>query len=241
MTEIVFKEKYLSSEEMHNINMFYDTMNFGYGSSKGPYKAGWLELGWQGCWDTSARLHIESNPVHVLTERLQKDFGKMIFWRASLRHFHAPFDVHDDYPYKERDIKKLESLGIKHSPRVGPYESIEGKIIPKGYTFLVPTWWEKGYNAGTAFFNAPPKDGEPLYEDCQEVLPKFNEEHYRTREVKNRIFSVRQIVNWKNVGDLIGWENYTLHCSTHTPNWEYSRDKVVKRFLSIDCFIDTKN
>ena len=152
----------------------------------------------------------------------------MIFWRASLRHFHAPFDVHDDYPYKERDIEKLESLGIKHS-------------ITKGYTFLVPTWWEKGYNPGTAFFNAPPKDGEPLYEDCQEVLPKFSEQHYKTRELKNRIFSVRRIVDWKNVGDLVGWENYTLHCSTHTPNWEYSRDKVVKRFLSIDCFIDTKN
>ena len=230
MTEIIFKEKYLYSEEIHNIIMFFDTMNFGFGKSRGPYKAAWLELGWQGCFDVSSNLQIESNPVHNLIDKLKKDFGDMIIWRCSVRHFYAPFDVHNDYPSVERHAKwrdKIESLGCD--------------VDQKGYTFLIPLWWEKDYNAGTAFFNAPPKKDEPLYEDCQEKLPKFNKKHYQDRVFKNRIFSVRRIVDWKNVGDLVGWENYTLHCSTHTPNWEYSRDKMVKRFLSIDCFIDTKN
>ena len=228
--KVVYKESYLSQDEVDIINMYYETMDFGYGVSRGPYENKFLELGWQGCYDTSSHLDKPHNPVKpILVERLKKDFGDLIIWRCSIRHFFAPFDVHDDYPRTEKHYEHMAKANITEKM--------------KGFSFLVPLWWEKGYKPGTAFFNSPPEKDEPLYEDCQDILPKYSAHYYKRRnkmshhlaeDVPKGPYSVREIIHWKNVGDLIGWENYVLHSSTHTPNWKYSRDKEIKRFLYMD-------
>ena len=120
-TEIIFKKQYLSSKEIHNINMYYETMNDDIYKSKGPYTCVFLKLGWQGCWDTSSRLEYKNNPIHILIEKLKKDFGEFIIWRNTIRHFCAPFDVHDDNPYfqgspfKSNNRETISSQGKKNS------------------------------------------------------------------------------------------------------------------------------
>ena len=226
--QLIYRESYLSQDEVDTINMYYETMNFGYGESRGPYNNPLMELGWQGCYDTTARPEKPNNPIKHLFDRLEKDFGEMIFWRKSIRHFHAPFDVHDDYPHSEAHQEVMKRFDVTEDM--------------KGFTFLIPLWWEKGYKPGTACFNSPPEEDEPLYEEHQDILPQYSSLYYERRKqmihpaenVPRGPYSVREIMHWKNVGDLIGWENYVLHSSTHTPNWVYSRDKEVKRFISID-------
>lgn len=228
--KVIYRESYLSQYEVDIINMYYETMDFGYGASRGPYKNSILELGWQGCWDTGTHLDNPYNPIQLVFDRLEKDFGEMEFVTHSIRHFHAPFDVHDDYPRPNTQASERMTKANVTTDM-------------KGFTFLIPLWWKKGYKPGTAFFNSPPEEGEPLYEDYQDVLPQYSAEYYEKREqlhlhfgenVPRGPYSVREIMHWKNTGDLIAWENYVLHCSTHMPNWVYSKDKEIKRFISID-------
>ena len=131
---------------------------------------------------------------------------------SSIRYQAYPFAPHSD-------IKNIEwLLGNK------------SQGYTEGYTFLIPLWWDENCNPGTAFFNNPAKLSELHYTEAQDVLPEIVD----NSNIKN--FSVKEIVNWINPGDLIAWKNFQWHGSTCSHSYQYSTKKYCKEFISIETF-----
>lgn len=208
--KIIYKEKYISIEDVNKIRGYYEKINDSLYASKGPYPIDALELGYQGCWDRQLHYELDDSPVHNLVKKLKHDFGDFHIYESSIRYLSAPFIPHSDVRSIEW-LKQQKNNGFK-----------------EGYIFIIPLWWRSDYSPGTAFFNCPPKLDEPLYSDCQENLPKYKKEN----DSKN--FSVRRLIKWESPGDLIGWENFQWHSSCHFNQIEYSKDTWVKEFISFE-------
>ncbi len=210
MADIIHKENYISKEQVSDIKTFFDK-KIRDKLSGGPYESKQLESGMEGCWDRSLHFEIKENPIHALITSLQKDFGGFHINESSIRYMAYPFVPHSD-------IRSSEWLQEQRQ-----------NFYP-GYTFLIPIWWKEDYNPGTAFFSSPPENDEQLYIEQQDVLPKFSEQHKK----QARNFGVKQIVKWKNTGDLIAWKNFQWHCSLSQANYTYSDKTWCKEFISIE-------
>jgi hypothetical protein len=196
---------------LDKIKEFYKDLNDKL--SGGPSELGgeFKSIEKEGCWDLPLRLELDDNPLHILLEMLKKSFGEFIIHDSSIRYLAYPFTPHTDIRSSEWLLENRKKYNT-------------------GHTMIIPFAWEEGYNPGTAFFSSPPKDGEPLYVEKQDVLPKLQNPGYAKH------FSVKKIFHWKNPGDLLIWENYKFHCSTHDPAWQYTDDKHCKEFISIETF-----
>ena len=215
--EIVYKEHYINESEVIAIKDYYKRINDAL--SGGPWVSDRVKLGYQGCWDKSLHLDQPSpvysvwpGPVHALIKKLKQDFGNFYIHMTSIRYLAYPLALHSDI----RDVEWL--LDVK------------SKGYIEGYTFLIPLWFDKKCNPGTAFFNNPAKLSEPHYTEAQDVLPEMPDNS------TTRNFSVKKIVNWNNPGDLIAWKNFQWHCSTQSPDYQYSTKKHCKEFISIETF-----
>jgi len=159
-------------------------------------------------------LHLDQpSPVHALIKKLKQDFGNFYIHMSSIRYQSYPFAPHSD-------IRNVEWL-----------LNIKSRGYIEGYTFLIPLWWNENCNPGTAFFNNPAKLSEPHYTEAQDVLPEMVYENF---DIRN--FSVKEIVNWTNTGDLIAWKNFQWHSGTRSPGYQYSTKKHFKEFISIETF-----
>ena len=99
-----------------------------------------------------------------------------------------------------------------------------------GYTFLIPLSWKTGYVPGTAFFDSPPKEDQQLMAERQDVLPKLQ------KESSSKNFGIRQLITWKNPGDLVAWMNYQYHSSMLGGEWTYNTEEWCKEFISLETY-----
>lgn len=211
MKNIIHTPAYIPQEKIQEIKHYYDeVVNDSF--SNGPKSNPKLKKQMQGCWDRPLRLENRDNPVHQLLEKLRNDFGNFEIHCSSIRYQAYPFGPHSDI----RDSQWLKDYRYKFN---------------RGYTFLIPLWWQKNYTAGTGFFSCPPADDEPLYEDCYDLLPQHAESE---RKMIEKNFSVKKIVKWQQPGDLIAWMNFQWHCSLGPDDVTYSDKKWVKEFISIE-------
>ena len=213
MEDIVYKKNYLSADLVEEIENFYSKINDARsGGPKSYESANSSSLGKEGAWDIPLRLELPKNPVNKVIDKLKKDFGQIIIHTSSIRLLGYPFAPHSDIRSSKWLLDSREN-----------YKT--------GFTFLIPLSWQKGYKPGTAFFSSPPIDGEPLYIEHADVLPKFQKESV----AKN--FSVKKLIEWNNPGDLIAWKNYMYHCSMTDKDFNYSDNEYCKKFISIETFL----
>ena len=90
--------------------------------------------------------------------------------------------------------------------------------------------WKSGCNAGTTFFDSPPKEGQDLYVEHEQVLPTMQNEN------RNKNFGVKRLVPWKHPGDLVAWMNYQYHGSLMSKDYAYNDNEWCKEFISIETF-----
>ena len=151
--------------------------------------------------------------MHILFDKLQNDYGEFDIIEGSIRYLCAPFLPHTDIA----NSKYLKEI----------------KDTKRNYcTFLIPLSWKNGYTPGTVFFNSPPNLNEDLYSECQAILPKYTPAF----EKESWSFSVKEIYQWKNPGDLIVWHDFWWHGTTAPETYtSYSKDprNWVKEFITI--------
>lgn len=210
MEDIIHKISYVSHEEVKKIKHFYDiTINDKF--SNGPKKNIKVEGVSEGCWDRPLRLDNNNNPLITVINKLHKDFGNFEIHTASVRYLAFPFAPHTDI----RDTSWYQNYRKKYS---------------RGYTFIIPLWWNHDYQAGTAFFSCPPEDDQPLYEEYNDCLTQYSD----VGKVAGKNFGVKKIIQWQSPGDLIAWKNFQWHCSLSPRGYSYNLEKWVKEFISIE-------
>lgn len=212
MQDIMHHPQYVAPQDVHNIRQWYHAVvadDF----SGGPHETQHLPQGLTGCWDRPLRLDREDCPLRPVISRLKEDFGAFDMHNGSVRYLGYPFSVHSDV----RSTEWLQDYQRDHQ---------------RGYTFLIPLSWRADYQPGTAFFSSPPQEGEPLYQECLDVLPQYTDSHRSL--TKN--FSVKRIVQWQQPGDLVAWMNFQWHCSTSPQGYLYHNDPnlAAKEFISIE-------
>lgn len=213
--QIIYKHQYISRSEVDDIRKFIELIGDSLDESIGPRATKKSKLGTEGCWDRQLHLEFKKSPVNKLIQQLRQDFGDFEIYESSVRYLAFPFLPHSDVRSAEW-VKEYKLKGYK-----------------PGFVFLIPLWWENNYQPGTAFFNSPIEITEELYCDHLDSLPNYSD-HYKN-EMKN--YSIRKIVNWQSPGDLIAWENFQFHCSCQFSNTEYSLDRWVKEFISIETWV----
>ena len=208
LEDICFKENYISSTNILKLKKFFDeTVNDWF--SNGPKRCDDWEEQLYGCFDRPLRLERKDNPLLPVIDNLKQDFGDFEIYDGSVRYMNYPFPPHTDVRSSETIMEQRK----KHN---------------NGYVFIIPLWWDKEYQPGTAFFNSPPKLDEPMYIEYQSILPAPKSD----KLVKN--LSIKRLIKWKNPGDLIAWRNYQWHASLTTSGYNYSQDKFCKQFISIE-------
>jgi len=211
------KFKYIESYyDVSEIINFYNKINDAW--TDNTFKIDKINYGVSGCWDVPLHLEIESNPVHGLIKKLREDFGNFYLNTGSLRYQAYPFLPHSDI---QQDYAVLDFLKLKNAK--------------KYMTFLIPLTWKEHVHPGTAFFSSPPELNEDLYRDRLDVLPHFSKE-YENEMIR---YSVSGIVDWKNSGDLVMWEDFVFHSTTDHHSYNFSKDpaQFCKSFLSIRVYL----
>ena len=212
MIENIYREKYVDDQLLKEIKNFYDKVNDRL--SGGPFvdksELG-TPYGMMGCADRPLRLEYENNPLHKLIAKLKVDMGDFHIHEGSIRYLYYPFGPHTDVKSNEH---LLESR----------------KKYRNGYTFLIPLSWKEGYKPGTAFFDSPPKEDQQLMCERHDVLPRLN----KANASKN--FGIKQLMPWKNPGDLVAWMNHQYHTSMIGGDWVYNDKEWCKEFISIETF-----
>ena len=212
MPEIVHKEKYVDDALLGKITSYYRELNDilvgGPVVSINPISA---NLPKEGCSDRPLRLEYPDNPIHELIDQLKADFGDFHIHTASIRYLYFPYGPHSDVKSSEQLIKARRDY--RH-----------------GYTFIIPLSWKEGYTPGTAFFDSPPKEDQPLMAEHQDVLPKLQ------KETANKNYGVKKMITWKSPGDLIAWMNFQYHCTMVDPNMPHNDKEWCKEFISIETY-----
>lgn len=212
MLDIIYKEKYVDEKLLGEIKYFVESVNDSF--CGGPIEdTGQLSttLQMEGCSDRPLRLEWKSNPVHKLIAKLKEDLGDFHIHECSIRYMYFPYGPHTDIRSNE---VMLESR----------------KKYKFGYTFLIPLSWKPGYVPGTAFFDCPPKEGQQLLVERQDVIPMLQ----NVRASRN--YGIKQMITWKNPGDLVGWMNYQWHSSMIGGEWTYNNKEWCKEFISIETY-----
>ena len=212
MTDIVFKEKYVPAELLAKIRSFIDKTNDKLvGGPIIRHVETGSDLMKEGGADRPLRLENIDNPIHDLIPLLKEDFGNFYIHTCSIRYIYYPYSPHTDVRNNEDLIKNRKNY--RH-----------------GYTFIIPLSWKSGCNPGTTFFDSPPKEGQELYVEHQDVLTKMQ------NESRNKNFGVKRLVSWKNPGDLVAWMNYQYHGSLVNKDYPYNDNEWCKEFISIETF-----
>tara|TARA_B100000424_G_scaffold269129_1_gene265394 strand:- start:172 stop:819 length:648 start_codon:yes stop_codon:yes gene_type:complete len=212
MNELIYKEKYVDNELLAEIKNFYAAV--GGALTGGPVidnSDNCTIYGMDGCSDRPLRLEYEKNPIHKLIAKLKTDMGDFYIHEGSLRYLYYPFGPHSDVRTSEH---LLESR----------------KKYRNGYTFLIPLQWKAGCKPGTAFFDSPPKEDQPLMIERDDVIPQLKNSNY----AKN--FGIKKLMPWKNPGDLVAWMNYQYHSSMIGGDWVYNKEEWCKEFISIETY-----
>ena len=214
MKNIVYKQNYISLDQVSAIREYFNKINDSLYASAGPFASVKSKLGWQGCWDRQLHFEKADNPIHEIITKLKQDFGEFDYDsnRCSIRYLSAPFLPHSDIA-SIKSFKEFRKTGYK-----------------EGYIFIIPLWWEKNYRPVTGFFNNPAKLEEPHYSDVLDIFPEYLE----TYQEESKNLSVREIIEWQSPGDLIAWENYQWHGSGQIGNFSYNKESWVKEFISIE-------
>lgn len=207
--DVYVQENYISRQTALHIKDYFDNV-INDSFSNGPKVTNKFTHKYSGCYDRPLRLERNDNPLHLLLEKLKKDFGDFYMHDGSIRYMNYPFGPHTDVVDQTWLLEQRQ------------------KTNSDGYIFLIPLWWEPKYTAGTAFFSSPPQREESLYIEHQNILPVASD----SKDTKN--FSIKQIVYWKNPGDLIAWKNFTWHSSLAPRDYNYSHNKFCKEFISIE-------
>tara|TARA_Y100001937_G_scaffold61578_1_gene84313 strand:- start:992 stop:1642 length:651 start_codon:yes stop_codon:yes gene_type:complete len=212
MIETIYKEKYVDNELLDEIKIFYSKV--GDALSGGPVVDTTEHstiYGKDGCADRPLRLEFKKNPIHKLIGKLKADMGDFHIHEGSIRYLYYPFGPHSDVRTSEH---LLESR----------------KRYRDGYTFLIPLQWKDGCTPGTAFFDSPPKEDQQLMIERPDVIPQTKNPNY------SKNFGIKQLIPWKNPGDLVGWMNYQYHSSMIGGDWVYNDSEWCKEFISIETF-----
>ena len=207
MIETIYKEKYVDNELLDEIKIFYSKV--GDALSGGPVVDTTEHstiYGKDGCADRPLRLEFKKNPIHKLIAKLKADMGDFHIHEGSIRYLYYPFGPHSDVRTSEH---LLESR----------------KRYRDGYTFLIPLQWKDGCTPGTAFFDSPPKEDQQLMIERPDVIPQTKNPNY------SKNFGIKQLIPWKNPGDLVGWMNYQYHSSMIGGDWVYNDSEWCKEFI----------
>ena len=97
MSDIVFKEKYVSEELLAKIRSFIDKTNDRL--SGGPivrHVETGSNLMKEGGSDRPLRLENPANPLHELIPQLKEDFGNFYLHTGSIRYLYYPYSPHTD-------------------------------------------------------------------------------------------------------------------------------------------------
>lgn len=212
MPDIVYKEKYVDEELLQEIKYFYEKVNDSF--CGGPVEdTGQLSttLQVEGCSDKPLRLELKYNPLHKLISKLKEDLGDFHVHDCSIRYMYFPYGPHTDIRSNEAMLESRKEYRF-------------------GYTFLIPLSWKPDYNPGTAFYDSPPKEGQQLLIEREDVLPMLQ------KKSASRNFGINKLVPWKHPGDLIGWMNYQWHSSMTDPTWKYNDKEWCKEFISMETY-----
>ena len=211
-----YVKQFISTEEIAAIRGFYEKMDPA--PSGGPWKSSTVRLGHEGAWDRS--LHLDKpglNPGKMIVDRLQRRFGLFDVYTSSIRYLAAPFAPHSDVISAEWLLKKRAT-----------------GLLP-GWKFLIPLAWIDGYNPKTYIFSSPPEHNEKLYSEYQHDLPYTVNDLDGSDRSKN--FSIKTILEWKDPGDLLAWEDFQWHCSSDPDGMKYNLTdwrSACKEFISVE-------
>lgn len=211
-----YVKQFISTEEIASIRGFYEKMDPA--PSGGPWKSSTVRLGHEGAWDRS--LHLDKpglNPGKMIVDRLQRRFGLFDVYTSSIRYLAAPFAPHSDVISAEWLLKKRAT-----------------GLLP-GWKFLIPLAWIDGYNPKTYIFSSPPEHNEKLYSEYQHDLPYTVNDLDGSDRSKN--FSIKTILEWKDPGDLLAWQDFQWHCSSDPDGMKYNLTdwrSACKEFISVE-------
>jgi hypothetical protein len=211
-----YVKQFISTEEIAAIRGFYEKMDPA--PSGGPWKSSTIRLGHEGAWDRS--LHLDKpglNPGKMIVDRLQRRFGLFDVYTSSIRYLAAPFAPHSDVISAEWLLKKRAT-----------------GLLP-GWKFLIPLAWIDGYNPKTYIFSSPPEHNEKLYSEYQHDLPYTVNDLDGSDRSKN--FSIKTILEWKDPGDLLAWQDFQWHCSSDPDGMKYNLTdwrSACKEFISVE-------
>jgi hypothetical protein len=211
-----YVKQFISTEEIAAIRGFYEKMDPA--PSGGPWKSSTVRLGHEGAWDRS--LHLDKpglNPGKMIVDRLQRRFGLFDVYTSSIRYLAAPFAPHSDVISAEWLLKKRAT-----------------GLLP-GWKFLIPLAWIDGYNPKTYIFSSPPEHNEKLYSEYQHDLPYTVNDLDGSDRSKN--FSIKTILEWKDPGDLLAWQDFQWHCSSDPDGMKYNLTdwrSACKEFISVE-------
>lgn len=212
--QLIYKENFISSDQVNEIRTYFDKINDSLKASSGPFDTPDHYLGWSGTWSRQLHFELPDNPIHLIVDKLKQEFGDFECQpgKCSIEYLSSPFLPHTDI-HSDEFLQELRARGN-----------------PKVYIFLIPLWWKTGHTPVTGFFNSPPDLNEPLYSDMADIFPKYAP----TKFDPSVNFSVRQIFPWKSPGDLIMWEGFQWHSSGALGNIEYARDNWSKEFITLE-------
>ena len=211
-----YVKQFISTEEIAAIRGFYEKMDPA--PSGGPWKSSTVRLGHEGAWDRS--LHLDKPgfiPGKMIVDRLQRQFGDFDVYTSSIRYLAAPFAPHSDVISAEWLLKKRAT-----------------GLLP-GWKFLIPLAWIDGYNPKTYIFSSPPEHNEKLYSEYQHDLPYTVNDLDGSDRSKN--FSIKTILEWKDPGDLLAWQDFQWHCSSDPDGMKYNLTdwrSACKEFISVE-------
>ena len=94
--QIVYKENYISQQEVDSIRKYYEEIGDSILLSRGPQKSKKHKLGWYGCWDRDLHYEKIDCPLHNIIEKLQTEFGRFEVYDSSIRYLSSPFLPHSD-------------------------------------------------------------------------------------------------------------------------------------------------
>lgn len=212
MPDIIYKEKYVDDKLLEEIKNFYVKVNDSFCGGPVPDTSQLsTTLQVEGCSDRPLRLEYKENPLHKLIIKLKQDLGDFHIHDCSIRYMYFPYGPHTDIRSNETMIESRKDYRF-------------------GYTFLIPLSWKAGYNPGTAFYDSPPKEGQQMLIERDDVLPMLQ------KKSASRNFGINKLIPWKNPGDLVGWMNYQWHSSMTDPKWVYNDKEWCKEFISMETY-----
>jgi hypothetical protein len=215
---IDYYPNFISEEEAANFLKFYEKLDDKL--LDGPRKHIGLIAGKTGGYNRITHYQTPYSkgkyfPIDAVMDKIIDKFGDFIIGGITIKNMHWPLGVHTDAGTL---IQYLKTTKLKVRPL---------------RTFMIPLWWDCTFPVKTYFFSTPAEYNEPSFNDYAEDLPKYiKQEDGDIQQFQSVDFSVKKILEWKNPGDLLTWENYQHHCSNDA-NRDKQDGNCFKKYLVI--------